>query len=195
MIRPITDHADRAIARLLRQFQNAPRLTGYVRVLIGELQQVEDQLHKLLEAKVVDTAAGAQLDRLAALVGQARGALDDARLRTWVKARIRLNRSSGTGNDILQVFRLLVGEGVRLRLIEQFPAALVLRIHGTLSIDPRDAAAVLQRAKAAGVRALLEYRVAPDAATFTHNGTPAQGYAGVAAPTSGGRYAGAKEKP
>jgi hypothetical protein len=151
----ITDHAERAIARLPAQFR-LPRIESFVRALCSEVQVLEDVFWDLYTLRRIDVAVGAQLDTLGRIVGQLRGGLDDTSYRVRIRVRIILNKASGTPNDVLRIFALLVGAQVRV-LREEFPAAFTLRIVEALPIPVDDAAAILQAAKPVGVRALLEW--------------------------------------
>lgn len=192
----VTDHADRAIARLVQQLQGKPRLASLLRAFVGEVQAVEDALWQVLEQRLLDTAVGAQLDLLGRVVGRARQGMSDESYRTHLRVQIRLNLGSGTGNDILGTFALLVGDATRLQLVEQFPAAFVLRVADTLPVAVADAASILQAAKAAGVRAILEYSLFPSSDTFTPDGgSSAMGWGDATDPSVGGKFAGAVETP
>lgn len=189
----IEDHADRAAARLLEQLRDKPRINSLVRLLAEQVQALEDALHQLYTDRTLETAVGAQLDVLGALVGQARQSYTDEEYRTHIRARIRLNLSSGTIPDLIAIFRTLVPAPGTLELFEHFPAGLHLRIRG-IAFTPAFARMLvkfLRLGKAAGVHAVLEWQEASDAATFTFNGTAAQGFGDVNDPAVGGRLAGA----
>ncbi len=63
-----------------------------------------------------------------------------------------------------------------MTLREEYPAAFTIQVGGGELLYPEVYADILQRAKAAGVRALLEYMHAPPEATFTLDGVAGQGF-------------------
>jgi hypothetical protein len=163
----ITDHADRAVARLAKQHRGKTRTEALVRALAGTTQAVENALLQLLAERTLSAAAGAQLDQLGAIVGVERGVLDDAAFRVRINTQIRINRSSGTGNDILEVFRLVLPAANGLELIEEFPAAFRLVISNALPIYEEDAVALIRATRAAGVRGLVQWSTASPFDAFT----------------------------
>ena len=171
----ILDHPDRAVARLATQLRGKPRMEGLVRALALQAQEVEDATWPMF-LETIETSEGVQLDRLGHLVGQTRGGRTDGALRIWIKARVLLNRSSGSAEQILALFSALTATtGVPLVNEEQFPAAFVLRALGPLA-EPRAFADVLHTAKLGGVRAILEYLHTPPVAAFSFAGGPGLGF-------------------
>ncbi len=118
---------------------------------------------------------GASLDILGKVVGQPREGRDDAIYRTWVKARVKVNRSGGTGADLVSIFTALC-PGLSVRLEERPPATFVLHIEGGAAPTPTALASLLQLAKAAGVRGILEYLNAAPTASFSFAGGPGLGF-------------------
>src|SRR5512133_111299 len=100
----ITDHGDRAAARLLQQYRDGASIPALVRALSGGLQQVEDVLWDIRLRRAVSAAEGVQLDVLGRIVGQPREGRTDAVYRIWILARVRLNKGSGRPEDLLGVF-------------------------------------------------------------------------------------------
>lgn len=186
MLEHVTDHEDRALARLIQQLKGKPRLEGLLRAFVSEVQAVEDALWQVFDQRLLDNAVGAQLDLLGRVVGRERAGMDDDSYRTHLRVQIRLNLGSGTARDVLETFALLVNADLsRLELEEQYPAAFVLRVLGALPVTVDDAADILGRAKAAGVRALLEWREGSEAVAFRFDAGPGfeDGHlAGVRAP-------------
>ena len=76
---------------------------------------------------------------LGRIVGEPRQGATDADYRLRVRASIRVNRSDGTIEDVIDVVRLLIGPvllpSATIKLTEYYPAAFVLRITG-LIISP-----------------------------------------------------------
>lgn len=176
----VTDYAGEAVDRLATQLRGQPNIEQLVRVLAKQAQAIEDACWPILNESV-DNAEGVQLDGLGRIVGQEREGRPDDVFRVWIKARVQLNRSSGTPEQILSIFAaLLAGRGAQLQNVELFPAAFSLKVLGTAldlgKAEPTSLLAVLRAAKVGGVRALLEYQITPPAQTFSFAGGPGLGF-------------------
>lgn len=184
----IPDHQELAVARLTQQFRDGVSVPNLVRALTGGHQALEDAAFAVRASRAIDTAVGAQLDLLGRIVGQPReGRVDDV-YRIWIRARVRLNRSSGTPEDLLAVFSSITQGSTAIVLEEQFPASFVLRVGSTSIIAPADLAALVRLAKAAGVRAIVESATTVDTTSFAFDSNGA-GYGDVNDPAVGGTYA------
>lgn len=154
-----------AVELLLSQFRDKANIEGLVQAFTVPLDEVEGVLFDLLNLRTLGAATGALLDGIGDIVGLSRGGLDDDDYRVRLRARIRANRSNGTGDDVLETIGLVISNALTLQ--ELPPASFVMVIADALTEDPVILAAELARARAAGVRAQLSYTLAADAATFT----------------------------
>lgn len=156
----VLDHEEQALGRLLEQYKGKPKLAGLIVDHAAQMQEVENALWGVYEDRLLGNAEGDQLDQIGTAVGQARGGLDDATYRLWISARIILNRSSGTLQQILAIAELVVNDpAATLELREDFPAAFTLLVGG-VAITPFTAAGLMtfmRLAKAGGVRAVLDW--------------------------------------
>jgi hypothetical protein len=118
----ILTHEDDAVARLIGQFQDKPRLVALVRVLAHRYQLLEDALWQILTESDVDNAEGATLEDIGNLVGQSRNGSPDPEYRVFIKARIRANRSSGRLSDLLAISSLILDAFARVAVY--VPSAL-----------------------------------------------------------------------
>jgi hypothetical protein len=159
----VDDHSDRAVANLLGQFRGKPRLEAFVRALVDQVQEVEAAFWELATERTIGAAVGAQIDGLGAVVGLARASLDAslddevyrALLRAWVKVR----RSSGTADQLLEVVRLAEADpAFALTLTEPETATVkVVLDQATPVLEPGLLhRALLVPAKSAGVKLYLE---------------------------------------
>jgi len=150
-----SDHVASGIDLLIEQYRGRPRIEGLIAAMLGESQSVEDAFAELAIEGNVDTAAGAQLDILGRIVGQERLALDDETFRTFIRVRVRVNRSNGTPEDIHSIFRLLYPDVGDFQIVEYPPAAFEL----VMNVEPMHElsllASLLRQSKATGVRADL----------------------------------------
>jgi hypothetical protein len=71
MVDRITDHADRAAARLAEQYKGTT-VESLVRLQAGRTQGLEDVIHALISGRSVFTATGATLDLIGKMVGRPR---------------------------------------------------------------------------------------------------------------------------
>jgi len=187
----ITDHVPRALSRLAQQYRGKPKLAGTVTVLAKQIQEIEDMLFSIL-AETVDQAVGAQLDVLGRIVGEERLGDPDSNYRLRIKAGILLNVSSGTPEELLAIFRLLTSDlpGAVVQFEEQYPAALVVRILRVRINSPSTFAGILQAAKDAGVRALLELSSGGSGNGFCFQGGIGRGFPDAQLTRgSGGKFA------
>lgn len=165
------DHVGKMLARLAEEFRK-PRISA---VLSGEgvqYQAIEDACWQLLTEFGVDTATGWALDVLGRIVGEPRQGALDADYRLRVRARIRVNRSDGTIEDVIEVVRLLIGSALlpsaTIKLTEYYPAAFVLRITG-LIITPTQAliySSFIKQARGAGIGSGFGWQETADADAF-----------------------------
>jgi hypothetical protein len=161
MITKITDHVDRALARLIGQFRHSASHRGLLASYIAEVQEVENALFDILVQSSIADATGAQLDGLGQILGERRNGREDDVYRQAVAARFFLNKASGTIEEVLQLFRLITDASPYLD--EYFPAAFVLRLEDVPIEDPANLALMLRAVKVAAVRAVLHYLAAPRA--------------------------------
>ncbi|WP_223643960.1 hypothetical protein [Corallococcus sp. EGB] len=186
LLQPQDDYEARALARVPQALRGKPRFEAFVRGLAAPFQEVDGALVALLTSRQLATATHAALDVLGRVVGAERLGLGDEVFRQRIRQRLALNRSSGEAERVLLLFRLLTPLALELR--EEFPAAFTLHVGGGALARVTEFAALLRQAKAAGVRALLEYQPAADADTFAFAGGGAgMGFAGLQEDVLGAR--------
>ena len=190
-----TEHVDQALARLVEEFKNKPFIEGMLTAFVERYQLLENGSWEGYIARWFDNATGARLDDIGLIVKQPREGRDDNTYRKWLQARILLNRTQGRPDDTLDVLRLILPETTERSLVEEYPAAYVVRVFND-TFDPEQLLALLRLAKPAGVRLALEHSEHPseDLFSFSDNLGTIQADADVgysdATETTGGRYAG-----
>lgn len=121
----IDSHVDNAKGRLIRQYRQGSNVEDICGALVGPLQTSEDDLFGLYSMLDIDTMTGVNLDRIGAIIGQERGGYNDENYRTFLKARVKINNSTGTIDEIVELWNLFnPGETIEVR--EQFPAQIEL---------------------------------------------------------------------
>ncbi len=158
-------HAETAKADLLEQFKGKPNIEGLLEVVAQQANEIDAAAVDLITERTVDTAIGAQLDQLAGVVDIERGSSDDTELRARIKAEIRLNRSAGTIEDILEVLTLVLGTSGLLDIAEYSPASLVVYVAPTTVGEIL--ADLIERTRAAGVGGQLVYSESAASGVFT----------------------------
>lgn len=161
-----TNHEQSALDRFLEQFKAKQNFTNLVKALCGPVQDIEDALWSLYTNRLLDDSDGVQLDNLGVIVGQARQGRNDPDYLQWIKARIRVNRSNGQGNDLLDVLSLVLDENAQSSMVESPPAAVTVRVYN-YSGSSDNLFDILTAAKAGGVRLSLEFSTRDEDSVFT----------------------------
>ncbi len=145
------DHVERSINQLIEVFRKQRNAT-WLSATVGQIQEVEDALWQLNEGFDVDTAEGQALDFLGTVVGEARNGRLDGDYRAAVRARILVNQSDGTIDDMLQVL-LALDPSMTAIVREFYPAAIRFDVTSTFAgASAETMARMLRQSKPAGVR-------------------------------------------
>lgn len=188
----------RGTDRLLQQYKDATSVGVREVVAEGsnEVQDVNNALASFDSQLNVATATGKPLELLGKLVGEYRQGRSDDVYRIWVSAKIRINRSNGTIEDIIDIFRILTSSLATVVITEYQPASITVKISGFNVSSPNDFLAVLRLARKAGVGYRLEYSTGAYGFGFRFAGGVVGGGRGfpdaVLTPGSGGKLAGVK---
>lgn len=129
---PITTHVEDALARMLEQYKNAPRLKAMITKLGEEFQSIEDAFNSIGLARSIATAEGVHLDKLGYIVGAVRpDNVSDYVYRVIIYGRISANVSQGEPENVINTYKLLT-QATNVRMEEEFPAAVNLFSDGAL---------------------------------------------------------------
>jgi hypothetical protein len=170
----ITNHAEAALDRLAEQFKGKTNLAYVLNPLNVQTQALEDGAWGVLSTQALSAATSAGLDVYGRIVGQPRGSLDDTGYRLAIAARIRVNRSSGTAEDLYGVLGLVIGEGVTMEIVDYPPAAFEMHLFGA-AVDVDSAAVfldLLRQTRAAGVNGQLAWSNSEPGDTVTLDSGP-----------------------
>ena len=132
--------------RLLFQFSESPKLKALLEVVLNQLKQTESAFEEIRELK--------SLDVLGKIVGQERSGMNDDDYALWIKARVLLNRSRGTPEDLLQILNILLGDGSEIR--EHPEAAFTVLLQKMIHHDPAKIWEIIREAAPLGVKAHLQ---------------------------------------
>jgi hypothetical protein len=188
----IVDYTDRHDL-FIEVLRNKSAITALMQSYLRQIQALEDGIYEVILERSLDTAVGVQLTVLGRLIGQSRILADDDRFRQILRARIRINRSEGTPEDILGIAILLLVSGESHSLREEPTAQFRLYVHDALtSADADLLLSLLKSAKPAGVRFLLQWStLATDGEKFLFGdlATPfGGGFGDTFQPADGGKF-------
>lgn len=163
---PRLDTAERTLDALLTQFKGKPVFEQVLRSYAAQAQELELVFWQLAVLTTIQYATGVQLDGLGGLVGEPRNGRSDEIYRAAIRSQIRLNRSFATIEEILAVLLSVAPRHYRLKELG----------FASLSVEPEEAIlgddiismyTILNKVRAAGVRAELLYHGVAEAGVFT----------------------------
>lgn len=158
-----TEHVETALDRILYQFKDKPKFEAFITAFVQQFQDIEDVIGQLLTDRQIDTATGENLNILGRIVGEERQGRTDADYRVWIKARIQINKSSGTSEEIINVLALITGfqTAGSFELIEDtYPAYVHIVVGPALgSIDPQVLYDILDEMRSACVAFNMTYHI------------------------------------
>jgi hypothetical protein len=166
-IAQITDHSAQAQARLLQQFQDRVTMPALAAVVGGRAQAMENALWAILTQRFFSgNPIGQQLDNLGKLLNILRNGMSDATYTRFLKGQVLANMSNGTVSDLETLLGIISDVGSNIVIAEYFPAGVEARVGGVAQTQALALAAMLQAAKAAGVKTELIYNTDTDANSF-----------------------------
>jgi hypothetical protein len=121
----VPDWPDRGTDRLLVAWDK-PRIRALVASLGEGAQLQEDQTWDLLVSTGLDEATGDALDQWGELVGEQRGPLSDNDYRQFILARMLVNRSSGTVDELLEILDVATQPNAGVYHQDNLPAGFYL---------------------------------------------------------------------
>lgn len=114
-------------AQLLRSWDK-PKIRALIQALGAGVQLQEDLQWDLLVSTGLDEATGHALDQWGDLVGEQRGPLSDQSYRQFIKARLLVNRSSGTVDELLEILDVATQPNVGVFHEDNLPAGVYLQV-------------------------------------------------------------------
>lgn len=188
VVNPIVrDHVAEALARLPQQFRGTvdkPTVEErLLKCLVKPFQTFADIAEQVRTLRTIEDAEGVTLSMIGGLVGQPPVDVDEDTFRIFVRSRIRANRSSGMGDEVLRIARLVlsaylatppVAAAGTLRIV----ASRRSRASYVLSIENADvpwslaailAQSFLEEVTGTGIRGVLEFVPQEDAVYDAHD--------------------------
>lgn len=105
-----TDVVSSAVSNLLYQFKDLPNIEGLTRVFLDEVQELENEMFKLLTLRTLEEATGQQLDNIGQILGIRRTTSNDELYRNILKIRNIRQTSTGHANSVISLLRLFTGD-------------------------------------------------------------------------------------
>ncbi len=171
------NHVGIMLARMPSQFRDKPRIRALIQALALGVQCLEDDMFGVLISTPLDVATGDALNQWGALVGEPRGGLTDEDYRVFIDARVLVNISEGTPDELIEIFRRITAPQISIRYV-QLPKATfgiwVFRDAPMGDNRARRVASMMRDAKPGGVEMILVEEVS---GYFGFNGDP--GHPGV----------------
>jgi len=189
------DHVQKGLAKFLEQFKGKPVLASVLGSWLAQIQKLEDAIWEVILIRGIELSEGIGLDHIGNIVGRKRLGLEDPDYRVALRAQIRINRSSGTPEDVIAVTELsLPPEGFSFEYEEEYPATVLIQVNEQVSFLITVLFDNLVRAKDGGVRLFLLYIAHEQGNSFRFASSaesesdPAQGFGNVLDPSTGGKF-------
>lgn len=172
-----TDHVARGLDRLIGQYRGKPRLDGLLTSYLLEVQALEDAIWTLRTLRTLDVATGESLRIIGRIIGRARGSLTEAEHRTALRAQIKVNRSNGKADELIEILRIMLTGSVAANTIDIRyrslpPGYFEIQSRGDIGTMSADVAfELLDQARAGGFDFAFIFSVEPAAETFEFGDT------------------------
>lgn len=169
-----TDYLDEARGRLPQQFAGKPRIDGLVQSLMAELQAAEDAGWAVFVDRLLQNNPSNDdvLNKIGDIVGQSRNGSSNAEYLSFIRARIRSNKSDGTRETLIAIVLLLLGQTTIVQ-VREYIKTIELEANGVTINSYTVLRDFLLRAKPAGTS--LYFFASPAAKNHTLTRTSVSG--------------------
>lgn len=153
-----TDQVEQARSLLLTQFKNKAHVEALLASFIKQVQEIENMLFDLYLLRTIDAATGAQLDGVGKIVVLVRDGRNDADYRVALKTQVLINRTSCTGEELLNIIRGLIADTYSF-VQREGPTSIDIDFSANVGDQPTplNIAKQLRRIIAAGVRCVIAW--------------------------------------
>jgi len=161
-----TTHTAEALDHLLEVLKGKPDLAAFITPFIDQIQDAENAAFELIDERTIAAAVGVQLDGIGQIIGETRDGRTDDDYRAGLQAKILINKTSGTIEEIIEIIDILISNSIEFE--DLYPASFYVTIVGALvDLDPVLLAGIVSSAKPAAVRGAIIHQSDTDANTFT----------------------------
>lgn len=168
----ISDWQKKLRKRLYQQFRTKVTWQALADMLAAQFQDLEDAAQSLLSIVSIDDSEGVQLDQIGALIGQPRLGFVDADYRSYLKARILINRAAGQTEKLYEIFRAAFGD-LGYEIGFGGTKSFWLRVSTEITNAQANVGLLFMiAAKDAGARGVLQWLEVPAAQAFTFDVGP-----------------------
>jgi len=171
-----TDYEASGLANLIWQFRCSTDLRKLLSIYLRQLQLVENAFFNMKEGMDKDSATGDRLDIIGSIVGEPRAGQTDAQYLNAINARIEINSSQATIEDVISVAIATSGGTVTFQISESYPAGFVMEINEDIDpslVDVDRLASFISQARGGGILGILVYHVA---GSFQYDGPVGTGF-------------------
>jgi hypothetical protein len=161
-----TDHETRGVQRLLSQFRNKYVFSAVLSSYLRRVQELENACWEVILTRNIRDGSGVILDSLGRIVGRQREGLEDDDYKIALRAQIRINRTQGKPEDVIDVARLSLPDGVKFVYTEHDVASIFVEVLDQVVLKVSVLFRNLRATKAGGVRLFLIYSVDPPGEAF-----------------------------
>lgn len=116
----VADRVQRAKDFLLSQFKDKPNINAFVEVVVAELQELENSLTDLQDARTLNGSYGVFLDEIGRRLKVPRGNYEDNDYKTAIKIAMAKKTASATAEDIIYLVELLTSD-TNVTLTNNYP--------------------------------------------------------------------------
>jgi hypothetical protein len=160
------NYSAESLALLTQVFKNQANIQTILNAVSAKVQDVENAFWNTINNRLLNPeAAGLTLDNYGSIVGIARNGRSDLDYYNAILLQIRVNRSEGLAEDLIQISNLVTPSTYE----ETGTASWLVEAYGygsSVITSPDDLALFLTQAKAAGTYGELHYTLWPFAETF-----------------------------
>lgn len=168
MINYISDWRARLRARLYLQFKDKPRFQQFADLIAAQAQDLEDAFQSLFTIASIDDSEGAQLEVLGRRVGQTNLGWEDASYQLFLKARVLINKSYGSIEQLYAILRQAIGDiGYKITYGGTGTKQFLVQVDAPItSIQAAAALLFVTDSKDAGARGVLQWGEFPPSEGF-----------------------------
>lgn len=132
----ITDYnpIENGVSLLLPQFSDKEKIVGMLSAFLTPTTEIISGANEVSEGYDIETAVGQQLDFLGKLVNTYRLERTDDDYRDAIKARIVVNNATGAASNFIKMLKLMLGNDVTFKVIEQYPASVQVVIYSPQTV-------------------------------------------------------------
>jgi hypothetical protein len=188
------DREDRALDRKIEQFKgDKPVLDGLIRTYVEQVNDWELAFWEVINERLLENAIGAQLDIWGKLVGEPREFRTDEDFKIAIRLRLRVQRSQGKTQDVLEVTSALLG-ATPWTYRELYLASFIVEVANLEPVFLRTLARALSRTRPLGVGGMLLFTTWDSSEDFLYGstydaGAGQLGFGSLYDPDVGGKFA------